>query len=457
MKAGFFTLLLALSTGQASANYLDDHLQKIIWDGLEVQWIEESSHPIYDVIIKFQAGAITDSKHRSGETEMMFSQLTSGTTQYSQKDISEHLEFYGTQYDVDVTHEYSLLKVRGLVKDILPTMKMVCHLFNRATFPKNELKKAQKRYFSHMKNLPTQLSALAERSFRQISLSQTPFDQPTEGSIKSVSKITSKDLQNKLKFFNDKVKKKVFIVGPKGIKDIKNVFKNDCGWTEKADGDYFGPEVTKKYKKSENTVHLIAVPGANQAQIRLGSHLTIDQIGKKPDHLKFAYTFLGGGFTSQLMTELRVKRGLTYSAGAIAAGQKNYGRAVISTFSKNEDVAEALKVIKEVLDMKNQNYSEETLVRTKKFAKGNYLFGLESPAQFMNNLIYFDHIGRKYSEIYEYPQTVTAITQAELKAKLSEIFDWNHMTIVLVGDPSLKKSLTKEGYKVKLHKVSEFL
>lgn len=457
MKKGFFSLICLLLVGNVQANYLDDHLKRMNWDGLEVQWIEDKSTPIYDVIIKFQAGAITDNPARYGETEMMLSQLTSGTTQYSQKEISEHLEYYGTQYGSEVTHEYAMLKVRGLAKDILPTMKMVCHLFRRATFPDSELKKAKQRYTSSMKNLPTQPGALAERAFRKISMGQSPYGHPTEGTIKSVNRITSKHLHDKLKFYNEDVAKKIFIVGPSEVKSIQNVFKNDCGWSGKAEGQYFGKAVTKKYEKEKNVIHLVESPGANQAQIRLGSHLTVDQVSSNPDHMRFASSFLGGGFTSQLVTELRVKRGLTYSAGAVAAGQKNYGRAVISTYTRNPELVTTLGVIKEILDVKNKSYADEVIDRMKKYAKGNYLFGLESSAQFMNNLIYFDHIGRNYDEIYTYPDSVTNIGQDQLKQKLGDIFDWEHMAIVVVGDPSVAKDLKKAGYKVKVHKYQEFL
>ena len=103
------------------------------------------------------------------------------------------------------------------------------------------------------------------------------------------------------------------------------------------------------------------------------------------------------------------------------------------------------------------SYDEDVVHRTKKYAKGNYLFGLESSTQFMSNLIYFDHIGRSYDDIYEYPKKVDLIGQDDLKNKLSDAFNWDNLTIVIVGDPSLKKALQTTGYKVKTHKVEEFL
>ena len=77
------------------------------------------------------------------------------------------------------------------------------------------------------------------------------------------------------------------------------------------------------------------VPKANQAQIRVGRYLTYDESKKDHELMSLASKYMGGGFTSRLMQELRVKRGLTYSAGAYASTQKTYGRSGISTFTKN--------------------------------------------------------------------------------------------------------------------------
>src|SRR5690606_23375656 len=88
--------------------------------------------------------------------------------------------------------------------------------------------------------------------------------------------------------------------------------------------------------------------GANQAQIRIGRYLNFEEMKGKHDQFHFLAGFLGGGFTSKLIQELRVKRGLTYSAGAYVSMQRDYARAGISTFSKNETAAEAISIIRDV-------------------------------------------------------------------------------------------------------------
>ena len=69
----------------------------------------------------------------------LFDMLADGTRRFSQKDISDNLEFFGVAYGGNVTHEYSTYGISGLEKDILPTVKKICHLFQDARFPQKEL------------------------------------------------------------------------------------------------------------------------------------------------------------------------------------------------------------------------------------------------------------------------------------------------------------------------------
>ena len=74
--------------------------------------------------------------------------------------------------------------------------------------------------------------AIAHRAFREITLSGTPFVNPSDGKLKDTFKITSKRLPKKtLNYFNDKVKKRIYLSGPVDVLKLKNVILNDCRWT----------------------------------------------------------------------------------------------------------------------------------------------------------------------------------------------------------------------------------
>ena len=163
------TLLLLLLTFTSLAFAANqDEIEKLDWDGMEVYYLEETQFPVYDLYMYFADGALSDPKSLAGQTEIMFNLMDSGTRRYNQAQISDHLDYYGVSHGAYVTHEYSLYSVSGLAKDLVPSLKKICHLFDDANYPRNELKNFKVRMRSEFSNLVTNHSALADRVFRAV-------------------------------------------------------------------------------------------------------------------------------------------------------------------------------------------------------------------------------------------------------------------------------------------------
>ena len=454
MKLLLITLFM---TSAFAGNYIEENLKKYSWNDVEVSWLEDSAFPTYNITFYFHEGALSEQKNKTGLTEMMFGEMTSGTTRYSRAEILDILEFYGTSFGANVTHEYSTFSLSGLVKDLAPSLKMVCHLFKNATFPVKEFNKTKKRAESGLKNLVNNHGAMASRIFREVSLKETPYSMPVGGTLKSINRMTARDLHSRLKVMNNEVKKKIYIKAPKGIVGIEKIISNDCGWNGKEQTKVMAQGSVAPSTKKKNQIYFVSVPKANQAQIRIGTFLSSEESHKDHTLNELASRYMGGGFTSVLMQELRVKRGLTYSAGAYSSSQNTYGRTGINTFTKNETIVETLKVIQEVIERESKNIPADNFVYLKQFLKGSYLFGLESSTAFLKNLLFFDHTGRPYSDIYKFPSQVDKITKGEAQNKIAKTFDWNYQTKLVLGNKKLIKVLKKAGYEVVVLKYTNYL
>lgn len=433
--------------------FSNDLVKKFDWNGVEVVWVPDQSFPTYNFVVYFADGALSDQV--GGETDTMFNLLTYGTRRFEQKDISDNLDFYGVGRSSEVTHEYSVYHVSGLVKDIKPTMKMMCHLFTDATYPEQELRRYKTIRQDRLNSLINSPSSLATMAFRDLSMSGTPFAPPMQGRLKDVEHWTSKALKEKLSYFNNKVSKKIYLTGPSSTLDIKDIIVKECGWNQKAT---FVRNVQAKDKKFDKkpVIHLVTVPNATQAYIFLGRFLDKNEI-ENLESLELLSGFLGGGFSSKLMQEIRVKRGLSYGAEAYASGQRNYGRLVISTYTKNESVAETIRVIKETLqDVAKGQFTDKELETARDGLVGAYPFRFEKSTAYMDQLIYFDHIGRDYEEIYNFPKTLKKLGRSELVKTATSLLDWNHLTITVLGQKDLADKLKDFG-EVKVSSYEDYL
>lgn len=452
----YISLALFLFSVQSFASFKKPEIHIYDWNGIDVVYLEDNKLPLYDVIFYFADGSLSDT-HIKGETEAMFDNLDLGTRRFSRNDIQDNLEFFGVSYSSFVTHEYTTFSFSGLVKDIVPTTKKICHLFSDATFRASELKKEKKKYINSLQNLVSSPSGLASRAFRELSLKETPFYYPTEGKLRDIKKINTRGLKRKLSYFNKKVKKRIYLSGPKSILDVKSIILKECGWDiETSTVVRREPLKEKKISNNGPEIHLVTVPQSNQAQVLIGRHLLPEEYTNQ-ELMTLSSGFLGGGFTSKLMRAVRVKRGLTYGISSFAAGQKEYGRLGISSSTKNETVIEMLDVIKDEIEKIGEGKFEKSeLERARGLLVGSYPFRFESKSAFLGQLLYLDHIERSYEDFFNFQDNLKKISREEVSKNVLDMFGWNKQVIVILGSASLKKPLSKLG-KVKIHSYKRFL
>ena len=432
-------------------------VEKFQWNDLEVVWIKDDRFPVYDIVFYFADGSLSDHPQRRGESNMMFSLLTAGTRRFGHKEISDNLEFFGVSQGVSMTHEFSSFFIAGLTKDIIPTVKLICHLFKDSTFPKQEIKKEKRRIKNSLENMVSSHSSLASRAFREISLKDTPFSYPVTGKIKDLKKIGQVSLRDKFQYFNKKVKKRIYLTGPSEVLLIKSIVSEECGW--RSSGKFVRKTqlvAAKKRTTDAPAIHLVTVPQANQTQIRIGRYLQKGEIENTP-LLSLSSGFLAGGSSSQLMREARSNRGLTYGIYAFASGQKDFGRMGIFSSTRNESINELLSVIKETLDTTGKGkFAPTDLERAKGYLTGGHYFQFERTDAYLEQLIHLDHIGKSYSEFHNFQNMVAKIKKEEVVKNINDIFNWNQMTIMVLGPKSLQKPLKEMG-KVKIIPYRKFL
>lgn len=449
------SILLSLN---ANADFdVAKNIQKFDWNGLEVTYIEDNRFPVFDMGIYFSDGAISDNGGVKGETEAAFNMAMLGTNKLTRSELSEKLEFFGASSDVNVTHEYTTLSLSGLSKDIKELTKLTCEVLRGANYPENEVKKVVNLQKNAMRSLENNHGALASRIFREVSLAETPFSYPTGGKLKDLDLLASQNLRKKMDHFLNTVKKRIYITGPKSVLDIRSIIEKDCQFSGKEAQFVRTPTYNKKV---QNGLQIVFAPveKANQVQVMVGTFLNHDEL--VDDELAFLSSeFLGGGFTSRLMQEIRVKRGLTYSVGAVISSQKTYGRALISTFTKNETILELIKVIRNAIATSrgaNHQINDKQFSLVKQGVIGSYPFKFEKTEQFLNELMITDHTDKKYEEIFQFQDKVKGYTKDDVAKKIEEVFNEKRMTIFVLGDKSLLSKLKQLG-KVKVVNTKTFI
>ena len=441
------TLLLLLFVSPLavgkSTDYGKGRIKKMSWDGLDVVWLQDERFPTYSIQIYFADGALGDGKN-GGLANATFDLLSMGTRRFNQKQISDNLEYFGVSHGAEVSHESSTYEISGTVKHIIPTMMKICHLFKDASYPPKELKNYKKRFRSNLKSLVNSHGRLADRAFREISMRGTPFRHPTEGKLRNIKKITPKKLKKNLLHFNNKVKKRIYLYGPQKVLSIQKIVLNECGWNPQA-GFVRKASYKKKLPKTGPKIHLITVPHANQSQIRMGRYLNESEIEDRERH-DLMNDILAGDFTSLLMKELRVNNGWVYYVSSYSGGQRDYGRAILTTATKNKNLLPLLKTVRKSLrSFIDGEFSQKQFKIAKNALAEKHPFRFQRGGQYLSELSKLDHLEKDYAELYRFPKRVRKHSLKSVQRLTRNIFSWNKQTIVILGPARLKKVLKKLG------------
>lgn len=438
-------ILFKLSAGLAAdpkPQTIEENIKKLNWNGIDVVYIEDNRFPTYDMTVYFADGALSDGSKEKGLSDHSFSFLDSGTSSQTQQQILDQLEFYGTEFGADVTHEYSTIAVSGLAKDLNTSMVQICSLLRDVTYPENVIKKELGLERGGLQSLVASPQALSERVFREIALGGSSYAYPVGGKIADYKNYNSKALKEKMNYFLDNVKKRVYLTGPKSILGVEKILKENCKFAGN-EKDFVRSVAKADTRKAVGQFVFVPVPDANQVQLRVGRYLNSAEVtDRNLDAL--ASDFLGGGFTSKLMREVRVKRGLTYSINSYISTQKQYGRSAISTFTKNETIDKLIEVIDQTLaDIQNNGVKKEELDLALNGMVGAHPFKFENNRAFLAQLLYLDHVGKPYSDLFDFKDAVKKYGPMDVQKKLNDVFNMKQQVIFVLGDKSILPSLKK--------------
>jgi zinc protease len=200
-------------------------------------------------------------------------------------------------------------------------------------------------------------------------------------------------------------------------------------------------------KITERRVLLVDKPDATQTQIRVGAPA---MARNDPELLpgQVANTILGGGFTSKLIEELRVKRSLTYGASSAFVARKVGGDFRLSTFTKTKTTLETLQLALQVEnDFLAKAIDPKLIDKAKRYLNGQFPLRVETPDAIAMRLAEIEFNGLPADDLSTYRTRVAAVTPAEASRVAKEkMFDESRVAITVVGKASEIKDPLEKAY-----------
>jgi len=147
---------------------------------------------------------------------------------------------------------------------------------------------------------------------------------------------------------------------------------------------------------------------------------------------------LGGGYSSRLNLEIRIKRGLSYGAGSGFAWRQNNTNFSTRTQTKNESAAQVAElVIEELKKLRDVSVDSAELVPRKSVLTGNFGRNLETTNGLAGAISDLYSFGIPTSELNSYMMSTNAVTDAQIRQFADASLAGGDM--IIVGDYSVFK------------------
>lgn len=403
-------------------------------NGMRVLVAPTDGLPLVSARLNFNAGSANDPAGKPGVASMTAGLLTQGTTTKSAPEIATAIEQLGANIGAgsgaDFTNVYA-----NAPKDVFGrSLALMADLVRNPAFAAEELERQQSQTLDGLRVALSQPGSIAAQSVGRVIYGAAPYGAPGSGTLTSVPALTRDDVAV---FHSDRFRPSQATL----------VFSGDVtpaearALADEAFGDWrdAGPApaaIDKAGQALAPRVVVVDQPGAGQAAV-IAAIRGVSRTDADYFPLTLGNTLLGGGFSSRLNQEIRIKRGLSYGARSSVGAQQDVGVFTAATQTKNETATEVADLIlAEVGKLGTASATEAELAPRRATLIGGFGRSLETVdglGGLVANLALYD---LPMSDLADYAGKVRAVTPQQVQTAFAEHLPTDQASLVIVGDAS---------------------
>jgi predicted Zn-dependent peptidase len=373
MKILTTLLILGQFLMAATIEHLDINNQSI-----PVIFEQDKRLPLVNIQLIFQnSGSITDGK-KAGLAKFSAKLMNEGTKQMGSSAFAEALESKAIHISSATGKETFVVEAGSIKEEFGTTLDFLSQLLKDPNFSKSAIEKIKTTTIGSLSAKQNDFDYVASNELKTLMYKGTPLANPGSGTIESVGSITLDDVKKFLKEHLVSSRLIIAIGGDVEMSDIKEKLSKIISDMPKGENIPL-----KNYEVTDKKSESVLIRDTQQAYLYFGAPFDMKVDSADNYKAKVAAFILGaGGFGSRLMEEIRVKRGLAYSAYARTNITKSSSHLSGYLQTKTDSLDEAKSTVKEVFeDFVKNGVTKDELEQTKKFLLGSEPLRVETMSQ----------------------------------------------------------------------------
>jgi zinc protease len=397
----------------------------------EVWFSEDHTVPIVAFSIGLPAGSGYDSAGKAGLATFAAALLDEGAGSMDSRAFHEALASHAIQLRASVDRDNMVISVVTLTENAPLAMRLLQTALTRPRFDAEAVTRVRAQIIQSIQEGRSEPPTVARRGFAKTFFNGHPYGLPSDGDVGTVSAITTEDLRGFAKNHWVKGGLQVAVAG-----DIT------AAAAQKLLGDTFGP-VSGATPAPLPNIGRLGNPGVHVLQMPVPQPTILFGLPgimrADPDFIPgyvANYILGGGGFSSRLTDEVRVKRGLTYGISTSLNAYRKASVLVGSVATRADAVRQTIQVVKDTLGGIAANGITQTeLDDAKTFLTGSFPLAFASNAGIASQLGTFQRQGLDIGYVARRNALIQAVTLDDVNRVAKRLFDPVRLTVVVAGTP----------------------
>ena len=378
--------------------------------GVKVPFIyeEDKRLPIVSMQVVFTGSGSIDEGSNAGLARVSAKMMNEGTLKRGAVGFADALDARAIQLSTNAGSETFVMEL-GTLKDEFDTgLSLMSELLRSPNLTKETLEKVKTLTQSDIARKEADFDTVASDELKAILFEGTPIATPNIGTKESIEKIKLKNIEA---FLADKMVLSNLLVVIGGDLNLSEAQKkvtkllSPLAVGKVASARHYEPR--KSPKES-----VLKRPQTEQAYLYFGAPFTMNEGDPEFYKARVAMFILGSsGFGSRLMEEIRVKRGLAYSAySRLGVAKTNtYFSGYLQTKLESQDEAKK-SVIEVIATFVKTGVTQSELDQARKFLLGSEPLRVETLSQ---------RLGRTFTEYYQGQELGHSLKELEMIRALS--------------------------------------
>jgi len=401
-------------------------------NGLRLVTVERHDLPLVTAQLVAVGGGATDPAGRAGVADLTATLMTKGTRTRSAEEIARAVESLGGA--IGSSGERDGMNVGITVKSdqLAPAMDILADVATAPAFAPAEIERARAQAIDRVTVQLKSPAQLAQLVAGRAVYGERAYGAPLAGTPASLKAITRDDVVRSYRGTWTPANAALVMVGDITPAFARQVAEVRLGsWRATPDAPAVAPHAGAAPARR---VIVVDTPEASQAGVVV-ARSGIARADERYYALSVANTVLGGGFSSRLNQEIRIKRGLAYGASSAVQARRLPGSITAQTQTKNATAADAAGlIVAEMTRIGSSPIPTAELATRKAVLVGNFGRTVETTDGIAD--IISDYLLQSVPlvELSRYTSEVEAVTPASAQAAGAALMDPAAASVVVVGD-----------------------